>query len=104
MTIRVPTPVNLWVCPTSKSFTVSAIDIIRFADGKAVEHWGNQDDLGMMQQLGVIPSGAAEEREATLTVEQFEEQETDVTTDIPERLEEAVDQEVQPNAEGGSSA
>jgi steroid delta-isomerase-like uncharacterized protein len=90
--------------PTSKSFTVSAIDIIRFADGKAVEHWGNQDDLGMMQQLGVIPSGAAEEQEATLTVEQFEEQETDVTTDIPERLEEAVDQEVQPNAEGGSSA
>jgi predicted SnoaL-like aldol condensation-catalyzing enzyme len=28
---------------------------VRFRDGKAVEHWGVRDDLGMMQQLGVIP-------------------------------------------------
>jgi predicted ester cyclase len=41
---------------TGKSFTMSAIDIIRFANGQAVEHWGNTDDLGMMQQLGVVPA------------------------------------------------
>jgi steroid delta-isomerase-like uncharacterized protein len=34
---------------------VTGIDIARFADGKMVEHWGNFDDLGMMQQLGVVP-------------------------------------------------
>jgi predicted ester cyclase len=29
--------------------------IIRVAEGRAAEHWGNRDDLGMLQQLGVIP-------------------------------------------------
>jgi predicted ester cyclase len=42
--------------PTGKQFTATAIDIVRFAGGKAVEHWGNSDDLGMLQQLGVIPT------------------------------------------------
>lgn len=40
---------------TGKSFEITAIDILRIVDGKVVEHWGNEDDLGMMQQLGVIP-------------------------------------------------
>lgn len=43
------------MAPTNKPFTIQVIDIVRFAGGKAVEHWGNQDDLGMLQQLGVIP-------------------------------------------------
>ena len=42
--------------PTGKRVTFSEIHIVRIADGKAVEHWGNSDDLGMMQQLGVIPT------------------------------------------------
>ena len=42
--------------PTGKQFTATAIDIVRFTGGKAVEHWGNSDDLGMLQQLGVIPT------------------------------------------------
>ncbi|MEZ4663974.1 MAG: ester cyclase [Caldilineaceae bacterium] len=41
--------------PTGKSITVSNIHIIRLADGKIVEHWGHGDDLGMLQQLGVMP-------------------------------------------------
>ncbi|MBI1879025.1 MAG: ester cyclase [Chloroflexi bacterium] len=44
------------ITATGKSFTMTGIDIIRFAGDKAVEHWGNQDDLGMMQQLGVMPA------------------------------------------------
>jgi steroid delta-isomerase-like uncharacterized protein len=43
------------VSPTGKSVTVTAIDIARFADGKIVEHWGQMDSLGLMQQLGVVP-------------------------------------------------
>jgi steroid delta-isomerase-like uncharacterized protein len=42
--------------PTGKQFTATSIDIVRFAGGKGVEHWGNSDDLGMLQQLGVIPT------------------------------------------------
>jgi steroid delta-isomerase-like uncharacterized protein len=38
---------------TNKQVTVSGIDIARWVNGKAVEHWAVQDMLGMMQQLGV---------------------------------------------------
>jgi hypothetical protein len=27
----------------------------RFENGKLVEHWGDSDDLGLMQQLGAVP-------------------------------------------------
>jgi hypothetical protein len=27
---------------------------VRFRGGKAVEHWGARDDLGMMRQLGLV--------------------------------------------------
>ena len=40
---------------TDKTFAVQAIDIIRFANGKAVEHWGLSDSAAMMKQLGVAP-------------------------------------------------
>lgn len=45
---------------TGKRIKVTGIDIVRFAHGKAVEHWGNDDDAGMMQQLGfkMVPPGA----------------------------------------------
>lgn len=42
--------------PTGRTIAVSAIDLVRVADGKLVEHWGNTDTLGMMQQLGAIPA------------------------------------------------
>jgi steroid delta-isomerase-like uncharacterized protein len=37
---------------TGKSVTVSGISIVRIEDGKFVEHWGEQDMLGLLQQLG----------------------------------------------------
>jgi predicted ester cyclase len=40
---------------TGKPVTRPGIDIVRNVDGKLVEHWANIDQLGMMQQLGVIP-------------------------------------------------
>ena len=41
---------------TGKKATFTEMHMIRLANGKMVDHWGNSDDLGMMQQLGVIPS------------------------------------------------
>ena len=41
---------------TGKQVKFSEIHIVRIVNGKAVEHWGNSDDMGMMQQLGVIPT------------------------------------------------
>jgi steroid delta-isomerase-like uncharacterized protein len=41
---------------TGKPVTVAAINIHRIVDGKVQEGWLNWDALGMMQQLGVIPT------------------------------------------------
>jgi predicted ester cyclase len=51
------------MAPTGKEVTVTGMDIIRFKDGKGVEHWANQDDLGMMRQFGLLPAPAQQERE-----------------------------------------
>lgn len=40
---------------TGRRVTVGQIDITRVADGRMVEHWGQFDALGLMQQLGVVP-------------------------------------------------
>ncbi len=42
--------------PTGKRAVVTGIVIDRFANGKTVEAWNNLDDLGLLQQLGVIPA------------------------------------------------
>ena len=49
----------LGIEPTGNRVTIKGIDILRITDGKVVEHWGNFDDLGMLQQLGALepPSG-----------------------------------------------
>jgi predicted ester cyclase len=40
---------------TGKSFSVESMDIIRFAGGKAVEHWDITDQMGIASQLGLLP-------------------------------------------------
>jgi steroid delta-isomerase-like uncharacterized protein len=45
---------------TGRGVNVDVIDIVRFGeDGRAVEHWGVFDQMGMMQQLGAIPGPPA---------------------------------------------
>jgi predicted ester cyclase len=44
------------IAPTGKSITQTGIDILRLAGGKVSERWGEFDNLGLMQQLGVIPA------------------------------------------------
>lgn len=47
--------------PTGKHGEISGTIIDRIADGKIIECWSNTDDLGLLQQLGVIsPQGTAE--------------------------------------------
>jgi steroid delta-isomerase-like uncharacterized protein len=41
---------------TGKRITITGIAIDRFAQGKIAEHWVSFDQMGLMQQLGVIPT------------------------------------------------
>ncbi len=46
---------------TGKKFRATHIHVFRIANEQIVERWAERDDLGMLQQLGVMPSriGAA---------------------------------------------
>lgn len=41
--------------PTGKQIEITVIDIMRFKDGKLIEHWGVPDRLAAMEQLGMKP-------------------------------------------------
>lgn len=44
------------IAPTHRSISVPVADIVRFRDGRAVEHWGVTDSGAMMRQLGLAPA------------------------------------------------
>jgi steroid delta-isomerase-like uncharacterized protein len=44
------------LAPTGTRVTATGITIHRIAEAKIVEEWSNWDALGMMQQLGAVPS------------------------------------------------
>ena len=46
------------VPPSGKTIEVETIDIVRVVDGRAAEHWGVTDNIGLMQQIGAIPEAA----------------------------------------------
>lgn len=56
-------PVNggllVGVPATGKRFEVKHIHLFKFADGKIIDHYATRDDLGMMQQLGLLPLSIA---------------------------------------------
>ena len=41
--------------PTGKVVRVTGMDIMRYRDGQVVELWSQFDDLGLLQQLGIVP-------------------------------------------------
>lgn len=41
---------------TNRPIKIEGMDIWRVQDGMLAEHWDSYDQLGMMQQLGVIPT------------------------------------------------
>ena len=44
------------VPPSGKTVEMTGVHIVRIADGRIIEHWGNNDDLGLMRQLGAVPA------------------------------------------------
>jgi steroid delta-isomerase-like uncharacterized protein len=44
--------------PTGKPGVVTGITVYRIADGQVQECWTNADELGLLQQLGVMPAFA----------------------------------------------
>ena len=42
--------------PSGKQLDFTASDIFQMVNGKIVESWHNVDDLGLLQQIGVIPA------------------------------------------------
>jgi predicted ester cyclase len=44
------------IAPTGKQVSFTGISIMRVAEGKIVEAWEEGDSLGMMQQLGLVPT------------------------------------------------
>ncbi len=44
------------IAPTGKQVTITGQAIYRTANGKIEEDWISADALGMLQQLGVVPS------------------------------------------------
>jgi steroid delta-isomerase-like uncharacterized protein len=43
---------------TGRKVEILVIDILRIRDGRLAEHWGVFDQMGLMQQLGVLPEPA----------------------------------------------
>ena len=49
---------DFWGIPaTGKKVEFTGIYIVRIEAGKIVEHWGEEDGVSLMQQLGVMPPG-----------------------------------------------
>ena len=47
---------SVGISTLSALVTLVLLDISRFAGGRLGEHWGLADNLGLMQQLGLIPA------------------------------------------------
>lgn len=41
---------------TGKAITLNGMTILRFANGRCVKRWQQADNLGLLQQLGVVPT------------------------------------------------
>ena len=47
---------------SGKLISIHGFDIVRFKDGKAIEHWGLTDSMKMMGQLGAFSKEVEEEK------------------------------------------
>lgn len=54
---------------TGKPLDISMVDVVRVVGGRAVEHWGASDDLGMLTQLGLGAADLAIPTQTPRTIE-----------------------------------
>lgn len=54
--------------PTGREVAYGYVHVLRFRDGRAVEHWGVRDDMTLMRQLGVLPGRDSAPRPAESAV------------------------------------
>jgi hypothetical protein len=47
------------LAPTNRPFAYRQVHIVRFQDGKSIEHWAIRDDLGFLRQVVALPSQPA---------------------------------------------
>jgi len=47
------------LAPTNRPFAFRQVHIVRFQDGKGIEHWAVRDDLALLRQLGALPDQPA---------------------------------------------
>jgi steroid delta-isomerase-like uncharacterized protein len=40
---------------SGRAVTLTGVHVMRIADGRIIEHWGSNDDLGLMRQIGALP-------------------------------------------------
>jgi predicted ester cyclase len=48
---------------SNKKVNVAGFDLIRFKNGKAIEHWGLNDNMKMAQQMGMMGGGDSSKSE-----------------------------------------
>jgi steroid delta-isomerase-like uncharacterized protein len=46
----------LGFAPTGRQIQARGVEIGKFANGQLIERWGSSDQLGILQQLGLVPS------------------------------------------------
>jgi predicted ester cyclase len=44
--------------PNGKTFSITVMDVLRFIDGKVVEHWGVPDRFAVLLQLELLPQSS----------------------------------------------
>ena len=50
---------GLPVPPTGRKIRVAGMCIVELAGGRLIKGWNNWDQLGMLQQLGIVPASAS---------------------------------------------
>lgn len=54
---------------TGRPIDITMVDVVRVLNGRAVEHWGASDDLGMFTQLGLAAPAVAIPAQTPATIE-----------------------------------